>query len=393
MARSKSYYEYVESANGDDLDQIRIDGSIMPLRSSADQKILRGEDVVWLMEAVRQRLPMSSSQAYRAIDADSSPLPLVVNSVSVRHVSSSSGEWWGEDAGSAASKFAFDRRVRADVARSNLFLYKLPDYLDTICSNAVSSVSPPSRGAVTVLANSAKTDWGTLFSAKSVASTSPAYPSSPRIVRGQPLRLDVMKPFFAAIHACTSVAFRIQCSSMGTGTVYGFVTKSGAQPPSGYSVCDVELSSTSGNLAALGSSDSCSFGAASRCANTSKVVGVDSYATGTVYGGLKSSFVLAKFTMTHVARVYGYLVMIARGTVRGSTFGKKVVVALGDATKDGDTFTFAWGGVASVESLCSAAGFVEAEDADDCRSSGITFTPESAYCIAEFDDHTYYEAS
>lgn len=48
-------YKYVSGP----LSEIKIDGGIMPLRSGDDKKILRGEDITFLMETLRRRTTYS----------------------------------------------------------------------------------------------------------------------------------------------------------------------------------------------------------------------------------------------------------------------------------------------------------------------------------------------
>jgi hypothetical protein len=389
MARSKSYYEYVESANGDDLDQIKIDGQIMPLRSTADQKIMRGEDVVWLMEAVKQR---ATQEPYA--------LPFVAYYTYESYA-------WTRTA-TAIEPAKFYRKVCA----SNFGNLRLPNSegkgmknsLDRICNCSVYSLTEPVVGNYVMCASYDKSGkiLVTRYGLQTIPDSLRYHADVADIAKGDPPKRDTLIAYFKTIAQCRRMFGKIAVRT----TYPGWANATGTVPYEGQ--CDV-LGVTSGSTAALGYYyDYYSLNGSSRLQmltlywQTSK--DSESRACATNYVGLAADAILAKFEAKFVKRAFGVLYAYVEGFNHDSdytttkTVGQFVAIPLGDAVKDGDVFTFEARGVLEgeqVKQIFATCGVTEtpAQNAKKNRSCLNRISLYSVEVVLEFDDHTYYEAS
>lgn len=388
MARSKSYYEYVESANGDDLDQIKIDGQIMPLRSTADQKIMRGEDVVWLMEAVKQR----STQSPYA-------LPLVA------YYTYKSYAWTRNATPIESAKF---RRKVCTENFGNLYLSNsegkgMKNCLDRICDCSAYSLTEPTPGSyVRCSAYDAEKVLKTHYALQTIPDALRYHADVADVSKGDQLKRTTLIAYFKTIAQCRRMFGTIAVRS----PFPGWANATGTVPYE--SQCDVS-GVTTGSTAALGYYyDYYSLNGTQALKmltiywQTAK--GSTSRACATNYVGLAADTILAKFEAKFVKRAFGVAYAYVNGFnhdsdyVTTKTINQYVAIPLGDAEKVGDVFSFKAKGVLEgeqVKKIFAAFGVTETpvQNAEKNRNTLNTLSLSNIEVVLEFDDHTYYEAS
>lgn len=387
MIRSKSYYEYVTSSKDDEqaLDAIKFDGQIMPLRATG-QDVIRGEDIVWLMEAVKQRTVLA---IYKL------PLAAVYRYNAYTH------SW--EKAELTITPAHFIREILAYGDYYNLSGIGMKDSLDKICDRSVYEMTEPVVGEYIIKnpeEDSSEPILVAYYDLKTIPDLKRYHANVADIASDEPLYKDKLLAYFNTIHLCNRMfgeRIPFRDSYKGYASATELVPENGG--------CDLK-SNVSGAKNALsyyfevaGLSGIRALEARSVYWRTSE--DSDTRECAAIYSGLADDTIIAKFEAKFVKRAYG----VVKAHVYGSSIrtdggsdgiNKYVVIPLGEAAKDGDVFTFTAKdilGPENVKAIVSACGYneVPAQERERDEIGYARINIDSAFeVVLDFDDHTAY---